>query len=327
MDLVSLIIPVYNAEKFIEKCLDSVIAQTYTNFEVIVIDDGSVDNTKTICEKVAKKDNRIKLFSKANSGVSDTRNMGLEIAQGKYIAFLDADDYIDPDFINVLYSGFNEKNCAITACNIYSDFTRVEKPSDGSKYINYTMEEVFFNMCRKATIYPFVWNKMFVSKIIKENDLKFDTSIIYGEDTLFLLNYYACSYNEKMAYAPDEKLYHYVTHPESAMASRRKKGFSVKWLDQIECLEKAAQFAESKGLNEYAGAVRIRKTRTCAMLFRLFVPVRYRGKEYFEVLDVMRKGLPELLKSDLYDDKMKKDLKICAKSPYLFHYLKRLKLL
>ena len=98
-DLVSIIVPVYNTEKYLSKCLDSIVNQTYKNLEIILINDGSTDNSKAICEDFAKKDKRIQVINKENSGVSVSRNKGLSLAKGNYIAFIDADDYAELNYI------------------------------------------------------------------------------------------------------------------------------------------------------------------------------------------------------------------------------------
>ena len=102
-DLISIIIPIYNVEKYMEKCLNSVVNQTYNNIEIILIDDGSKDKSREICDNYAKKDNRIKVVHKENNGVSSARNTGIDMSKGKYITFIDSDDYIDTDYIETLY--------------------------------------------------------------------------------------------------------------------------------------------------------------------------------------------------------------------------------
>ena len=97
--LISIVLPIYNVEKYIEKCMDSVLNQTYKNIEVILVDDGSPDRCPKICEEYAKKDNRIKVVHKENGGLSDARNAGIKVANGEYITFIDSDDYIDQDYV------------------------------------------------------------------------------------------------------------------------------------------------------------------------------------------------------------------------------------
>ncbi len=114
--LISVIVPVYNVEQFVERCVKSLIQQTYKNIEIIIVDDGATDNSGNICEALAQTDDRILVFHKANGGLSDARNYGVERSRGKYIAFIDSDDYVAPDYIAYLYGMLNRKNADIACC-------------------------------------------------------------------------------------------------------------------------------------------------------------------------------------------------------------------
>ena len=113
--LVSVIIPVYNVEKYLERCVDSVLAQTYTNLEIILIDDGSTDTSGKICDEYAQKDARIRVLHKKNTGIADTRNIGLDISKGEYIAFVDSDDFVASIFIEVAMDAMLNEQCDLVA--------------------------------------------------------------------------------------------------------------------------------------------------------------------------------------------------------------------
>ena len=117
-ETISIIIPVYNVEKYLNKCLNSVIEQTYKNIEVILIDDGSTDNSGKICDEYAKNDIRIKIIHQQNGGVSTARNNGLEHATGKYITFVDSDDYIEKEMIETMAKKIMKKNADIVICGV-----------------------------------------------------------------------------------------------------------------------------------------------------------------------------------------------------------------
>ena len=102
-ELISIVIPIYKVEQYLRRCIDSVICQTYKNIEIILIDDGSPDNCGKLCDEIKKKDNRIKVIHKSNGGLSDARNCGINIATGKYITFIDSDDYVTEDYIEYMY--------------------------------------------------------------------------------------------------------------------------------------------------------------------------------------------------------------------------------
>ncbi len=183
----SIIIPVYNAEKYIDECIESILKQKYNNYEVIVIDDGSIDSSLSICKKYEKKDTRIKVFSQKNKGVSATRNRGISLASGKYIIFIDSDDYIRSSMLNELKKNISKEYL------LCFGYTKKYK----NKEIKYTPNCTVQNDIDK--IYELIFfdnrvggniaNKVFSKDIINKYNLKFDTSIHYCEDLLFIFNY------------------------------------------------------------------------------------------------------------------------------------------
>ncbi|MDT6641236.1 glycosyltransferase, partial [Enterococcus faecium] len=116
---ISIIVPVYNVEKYLKKCVDSILGQTFTDFELLLIDDGSTDNSGSICDELAKTDNRIKVIHKENGGLSDARNIGIEVAKGDFIGFIDSDDYIDEDMYAFLYNNILKYDAELSMCGIY----------------------------------------------------------------------------------------------------------------------------------------------------------------------------------------------------------------
>ena len=118
-ELISIIVPVYKVEKYLDKCINSIVSQTYKNLEVILVDDGSPDSCGKMCDEWTKKDTRIKVIHKENGGLSDARNFGLDCAKGKYIQFVDSDDYIEKDMIEFLYKNLKENNADISICSNY----------------------------------------------------------------------------------------------------------------------------------------------------------------------------------------------------------------
>ena len=119
MDTISVIVPVYKVEPYLKQCVDSIINQTYKNLEIILVDDGSTDNCGKICDEYASKDNRIKVLHIENGGPAVARNAGLDIATGKYIGYVDSDDYIEPDMYETLYNAMIKTNAGLVVCNWY----------------------------------------------------------------------------------------------------------------------------------------------------------------------------------------------------------------
>ena len=134
-ELISIVIPVYNVENYLEKCLNSVINQTYKNLEIIVVNDGSTDKSGDICDKYSEIDKRIKVIHKKNGGLSDARNAGINVAKGKYIGFVDSDDYIDKEMYNIMYNNIMVNKANICIVNRYYVFP------DGTKLLRYKIED------------------------------------------------------------------------------------------------------------------------------------------------------------------------------------------
>ena len=185
MPEISIIIPIYKAEKYLQKCIESVLTQTFTNFELLLIDDGSPDKCGFICDEYAKKDNRITVFHRDNGGVSNARNLGLENAKGKWITFIDADDWVDSMYLEHLLEGkeyqfatMGFKYCAKIAQKIEHE---IFKDDDLYK---------FFERYVTTPIEGCVWAKLLLLEIINKNKIKFDSNLSFGEDNLFLFLYY-----------------------------------------------------------------------------------------------------------------------------------------
>ncbi|HDV0860284.1 TPA: glycosyltransferase, partial [Enterococcus faecalis] len=119
MPKISIIVPVYNVEKYLEKCVRSILAQTFTDFELILVDDGSPDSSGAMCDQFAEQDQRVKVIHKENGGLSDARNAGIEIATGEYLGFVDSDDYIADDMYELLYTNIVKEDADLSICGIY----------------------------------------------------------------------------------------------------------------------------------------------------------------------------------------------------------------
>lgn len=190
--LVSIIVPAYNAEKYIRKTIESLLVQTYRNIEIIVIDDGSTDNTYNILKQITENDYRLNVFTIENNGVSNARNVGISVCNGDYIAFMDSDDYMEPTMIYKLVQNM-KSDIDLVCCGykIVSDTNEVlfeQKPitfSVKNEHAYLAIENMQEFSCMNV-----LWNKMFRANIIKKKCLKMDTSISMGEDLLFIIDYY-----------------------------------------------------------------------------------------------------------------------------------------
>ncbi len=215
--LISIIIPVYNVEKYLRKCLDSIINQTYKKLEIILIDDGSTDNSGKICEEYAKKDDRIIVIHKENAGVSSARNRGIELANGKYIGFIDSDDWIEENMYETLYQNLLQFDVDISMCNysIIRNHKKTFHKHDLEDGILIDNKKEFFELLRLNYYKGFLWNKLFKSEIIKE--MRMREPIYVCEDLLFIAE---VATKCKNFYFDNQCLYNYLIRENSAITGK-----------------------------------------------------------------------------------------------------------
>lgn len=218
MALFSIIVPIYNVEKYIYKCLDSLTNQSFSDIEIILVDDESPDNCPLICDHYAEKDNRIKVIHKKNGGLSDARNAGLKVAQGKYVLFVDSDDYISHEACERI-SLYAEKNYDIIICNAVVEggecplqhIETVERKFSGVEYL----KEAF--SAQKAPMA--VWLNVFRRDFLLQNALFFKYGILH-EDEQFTPRAFLCA---ESVVVTDIEFYHYVIRSNSIMTKKDKR--------------------------------------------------------------------------------------------------------
>lgn len=218
--MISIIVPVYNAEKYIERCIESILNQTYRDIEVIAINDGSTDSSGSILEGLATSDSRLKVINKENSGVSDTRNAGLMAASGEYIGFVDADDYLDKSMYEKMIKVLSEYNADICCCGYRQEFNdyHYDLASEGVRELNGPSEilSCYLRQDIRSGIGDGNWNKLFRKSVL--NNIRYK-KCANGEDIDF--QYKAFKNAGKLICIPDI-LYHYVANDESATGSEFK---------------------------------------------------------------------------------------------------------
>ena len=211
--MVSIIIPVYNSAKFLEKCVLSVMAQTYTNIEVILIDDGSTDESGLICDDYARKDTRIRTFHIVNSGPSAARNFGIKEARGKFIQFVDADDYLESTATKKMRDLFErDRNIDLVICS--NRFIKIEKGqysiiSTNTFSCGEKCTSDFLQIRIQDGEQSYVWGKLYLANVIKKNNISFPEKIAFSEDLVFNINYFAYT---KRIYTISECLHNHVLH-------------------------------------------------------------------------------------------------------------------
>mgnify|MGYP005954555097 CR=1 FL=1 len=222
MPELSVIVPVYRAEAFLRKCTESILSQTFSNLELLLIDDGSPDNSGKLCEEIAQKDPRVRVFHKENGGVSSARNLGMAQAQGTYLAFADADDWLPPDALALLHTALTQagadsaggSHCRVEV-NGHSEAEAGALPAGvyGPQEIRTgIVDRLLGQRLGKPgqVLNGFVWRFLFSRAVIQDNAITFSGA--YLEDELFLLHYFCCA--QKLAMV-NESVYYYLQNPAS----------------------------------------------------------------------------------------------------------------
>ena len=217
MPLVSVIVPVYKVEQVVKNCIESILNQTFTDFELILVDDGSPDNSGRICDEYAKKDDRVIVIHKENGGVSSARNVGIDKAKGKYICFVDSDDYAEMSYLQELVEQMNDEVKFAFCC-----YYKVTESGKRNKVIIPNKTDYF--LIDKNNIFSIndyvvmsqPWNKIFLREIICDNNLKMDESLSIGEDMLFVFEYLSKIIDGKFAVV-NKPLYDYSSFGEESL--------------------------------------------------------------------------------------------------------------
>lgn len=212
--MISVIVPIYNSGKYLKKCVDSILHQTYTQIEIILVDDGSTDDSYAICKELEKKDNRIVVLQKKNGGLSDARNAGLQVAKGEYITFIDSDDYIHPDMLKVLYNELRKYDADFATCmlvRVGEDDTNIEYTMDDYSIGIYNRDEALLRIHEDVNVTA--CGKLFKNCLFENTQFEFGR---YHEDEFIIHRLiYLC----KTIVAVHGEYYYYVAHPCSIMST------------------------------------------------------------------------------------------------------------
>lgn len=238
---ISVIIPVYDAEKFIERCINSILNQSYKNLEIIIVDDGSKDNTKVIVEKLICKDKRIVYVWQENAGVSAARNKGIQCSSGEFLTFVDADDWLEFDALEKMVRAF-APDIGFVCCGTYMHRNGEAKAYSPPENLYLSKDETLYSLYSDSYVRPVVWGKLYLSKMIK-GKLSFATNIAHAEDIKFVSDF---SIHAKKTCVLKYCGYHYqMDNADSAMHKLRdSNAFDMKfvssWLAYTE-MEKSLQ--------------------------------------------------------------------------------------
>jgi len=313
--IISIIVPIYNVDKYLNKCIESILNQTYTNLEIILIDDGSTDDSGKICDEYAEKDDRIIVIHKENGGVSSARNEGLKIATGKYLCFVDSDDEVKKEYIETLVNLISKNNIDIAMINYirkYPDYETKNEYFIENKLLN--KNQFFIHLFENNSYGGYLFNKIFIKEKILSNNVRFDENIHICEDLLFVCQ--VADKCEKFYYDFDEYLYYYYIRSDSALRSK----YSARTATRVDIYDTILEILNTNGVDTifvkrdyvyYALVARNELSSIDEALKRKYVSI---SKKYFK----------EIIKSKkiLFEDKIK--LIIMLYFPIMFKVSKKI---
>ena len=238
--MISVVVPVYNTENYLVRCIESVLNQTYKDIEILLIDDGSTDSSSKICDAYERRDSRVIVTHMLNKGLSGARNAGLEKAAGDLIAFVDSDDYVDEKMLEDMYDAFSRYKPDVVCCDSYyintASSERVNSSSYNALYSGASIVQMIENMLnngsRKDHFSTFCCTKLFVVETIRKYNIRFVESIKTAHETPFTLSYF--THIDKV-YCTNKPYYHYFQHQSAA--TKKTKDISVLWGQLSEYLQ------------------------------------------------------------------------------------------
>lgn len=246
--LITIIVPIYNVEQYLRECIDSIVSQTYSNLDIILVDDGSLDKCPEICDEYKQKDNRIRVIHKNNGGLSDARNAGLDIATGEYISFIDSDDVVSKRFIELLYKPFlHNENIGVSLCKF--------KPFYGDK-CGQSTEEKFFEridldllLSQNSSLNTYLsmecnsaCNKLYRRRLF--NNVRYPKGKIYED----VFTTYKVLFNAGEIYRTASQLYFYRIRLGSIMGA---KSFSLDYLNLVDAIHETIDWLKNNGYDQY----------------------------------------------------------------------------
>ncbi len=315
---ISIIVPIYKVEKFLHKCIDSILNQTFTDFELILVEDGSPDCCGETCDEYANKDKRIRVIHQKNSGISLARNAGLDIARGDYIGFVDGDDYINPYMYETLYKLIVEQDCDVSMCHYIKTESSEEalgKIEDKVEVEYYTNIEALVGLQglkgRDPETFCVVWNKLFKRNLF--DTLRFKPGKWY-EDAFLMLYLYDKVHKVVYTHQP---LYYYVQHEGSIM----KQPYCIHSLDRIDVFFERMIFFRKLGFKELEWAAEHKYIERFFLLY--FIAIEHgTDKEIMsKIYQRFRRNVVRALRNPLYHWKDKVAWIIFIISPKLYRNL------
>ncbi len=315
--LISVIVAVYNIEEYVERCIESIIKQTYSELQIILVDDGSTDGSGGICDEYGQKDSRITVIHKVNGGLSDARNAGLKIASGEYIGYVDGDDWIESDMYETMIDELLIRDAELACCrykNVYRDRTEDDSSEDVLVLSPLEMLDIYINEHPKYRIYNSVWSKLYKASLVK--DLTFPKGH-NSEDIMYTTT--AMCRMKKGVYI-DRALYNYVIDREGSIMNDKSGKRMLE--DEIPFWRRHIEIIREYGYDDMAGQAAYRFYRRLLYYYTLLVPVK-KNRNYARMLaEEVRKDrdiIDELYKEDFVKKGDIKRMRMFLRCPYSYY--------
>lgn len=304
--LISIIVPVYNVEEYVARCIKSICKQTYSNIQVILVDDGSTDTSGEICDKFALQDSRIEVVHQKNQGLSEARNTGFAYIKGSYISFVDSDDYISENYISYLYGLIVNENADLSSCKYIETNKEFEFSSGGSsEYHTYNREEAFEKLCYQLVLTTSAWGKLYKVELFES--IKFPKGKLYEDVGTF----YKILENASVIVCGEQVHYLYYRRATGIVRS----GFNPAKMDYFYQSWEFAEYIRDYHKELYDGAI----SRVVWSSLHLWVQIdskRENPKEYNELKNTICKYRAKIIK----DKKVRKKNKIVLLGSYCGHW-------
>ena len=318
--MVTLIVPIYNKERELDRCLDSLLRQTCREFEIILVDDGSTDSSSVICDSYAQRHPElVRVIHKSNGGPSSARNTGLDAARGEFVIFPDPDDWVEPDYVHTLLSLQREYQADMVCVGHYVDSDGISAPDRRDQpQAMMSGKDAQRGLLLPPRLQGFSWNKLYRMEIIREQNLRFQEELFITEDLWFAYCY--LSHCRRVCYAPSKRIYHYCQSGESITAnifSRRKLGV-IRVMEQIreDCAGRDPELAQTA------------EDEICTVAVNLLWMLINSGEKDADTMAYLRKNilrtLPGYFRSGIYGGGRKVQALLALICPRLFTWIKNL---
>lgn len=316
---ISVIIPVFNTGAFLNKCVESVASQTYRHLEIILIDDGSTDGSENLCDLWASKDSRIKVIHKPNGGLSSARNAGLDVASGEFVAFVDSDDFLEPNMFETLFTARAKADADIVLCSFSMENESGEPYATTPPISNLTLSGVkaleLLNQPRQDR-FVVAWNKLFTRKLF--DDIRFPEGKIHEDQWIA----HKLFFEAKTIKAIPGELYHYVVHENSIMQLKNP----IKHFDDIDALFDRVQFYQNNNLKHLVAGVE----NTMCELFGFYKQKMFSfgafNKNELKTIKIYANKCYAFFKKCKMSRKYSKNERKLRKNTYKFSFLEKIKL-